>query len=244
MRADVLAYSSIGGRNRNEDCALAKHAHGCTIAVLCDGLGGYSQSDEASRLAAQSVLDSLARGVFSRETLDKALYEANERLFEQRNAGLMRSTVAVVWVKDDVALVATVGDTRVYLFRDYEIVFQSIDHSLAQLDVVVGEITSKEIRGSARRSGLLRSLGADDSVKPDVVSLALRPGDVFLLCSDGCWEFVEEFEFEESLGRMSFETWFAWIERVVTARSDANADNNTAIAMRVSLCDPAVEVGA
>lgn len=244
MKTEVLTYSSIGGRERNEDCALAKCAHGCTVAVVCDGLGGYSRGDEASRMAARCILDSLIRGDYSKEVLASAIREANARLYEQQDEVRMRTTVAVAWVKDDAALVATVGDTRVYLIRDSRIVYQSIDHSLAQLDVAAGDISSDEIRGNTRRNRLLRALGADDVVKPDIASLALQPDDVLLLCSDGCWELVEEAELVDSLQRRDFESWFAWIEETVVARAGAHADNSTATALRVIACEPDEEVGA
>lgn len=142
----------------------------------------------------------------------------------------MMTTLAAVWATDEMAIAATIGDTRIYQFREGKIVFQSVDHSVAQMAVLSGEITPEEIRTYPKRSRILRALGAEDRVKTDIIPLQLCCGDRLLLCSDGFWEFLPECEMEAlSLETETAELWLERMCAVVKSRCSRFCDNNTAI---------------
>ena len=106
----------------------------------------------------------------------------------------MKTTLAAVWIDDENALAASVGDTRIYQFREGRIVFQSKDHSVAQMACLAGDITEQEIRTSRERHRLTRALGAQEEVKADISPLQICTGDALLLCSDGLSNVVNEQE--------------------------------------------------
>ena len=146
----------------------------------------------------------------------------------------MRSTVAVLWMNSSGALAANVGDTRIYQFRDGRIEYQSRDHTLLQLEVISGEIDQSSVRKNPERNCLLRALGANEEVKADIVKISVLPGDAFLLCSDGFWDNIVEEEMIDALADSSMATdWLKRMRRIANSRMSENADNHTAIAIRL-----------
>lgn len=198
-------------------------------AVVCDGLGGHRDGARAARTAAGAALEHMTGSNPNADALRAAATAANGAVNSCAGDSGMRSTIAALWAEDGRALVATVGDTRVYQLRGGCVQWQSLDHSLAQYDVVVGDATPEQIRGNARRNQLTRALGADEDVKPDVTELAVEQGDVFVLCTDGCWEPVPESDLVAALGEHGAEGLAGWLERVVDERSGGAGDNHTAV---------------
>ena len=132
------------------------------------------------------------------------------------------------------ALAANVGDTRIYQFRDGRIEYQSRDHTLLQLEVISGEIDQSSVRKNPERNCLLRALGANEEVKADIVKISVLPGDAFLLCSDGFWDNIVEEEMIDALADSSLATdWLKRMRRIANSRMSENADNHTAIAIRL-----------
>ena len=86
------------------------------------------------------------------------------------------------------------GDTRIYQFRDDAIIYQSTDHSLAQLGVMAGDLKLEDIRSNKDRNKLFRALGDRRTPKVAEKLLDILPGDRLLLCSDGFWEGIWEEE--------------------------------------------------
>ena len=147
----------------------------------------------------------------------------------------MKTTIAALWFNNERAIVAHVGDTRIYQFRKSKIVYQSIDHSVSQMAVMVGEITQDELRGHIDRNRLLRALGASEKVKPDVRSLSLLPGDAFLVCTDGFWELILEDEMLEDLENSSIANqWLANMRKRIENRISTKGDNHTAVAIIIN----------
>ena len=167
--------------------------------------------------------------------LREAIEAANSLIYQEKDTrGGMKSTVAVLWMNAYGALVANVGDTRIYHFRDGQILYRSRDHTLLQLEVISGELEEKDVRKNPERNCLLRALGAKDEVKADIVEISVRPGDAFLLCSDGFWDNIVEEEMLETLSDSSFASdWLRSMRRIAERRMGEDADNHTAIAIRL-----------
>lgn len=234
MVFDAAFYSETGGRPVNEDTVSVSGMPERLLALAADGLGGMGCGDEASADAV-AYLSGLIRYRVEEDTLCKAILEANQRILSMHGSGKqMMTTIAVLWSDGNQTLTATVGDTRLYQFRDGHVRFQSTDHSVAQLAVFSGEITREQLRGYPGRNRLLRALGAEPTVQIELEERDIRPGDRFLLCSDGFWELVVE---QEMLAWEKTDTAAAWLERMkalAVSRCGLRGDNHSAAAVIVT----------
>lgn len=234
MEISVAYYSDIGGREKNEDAASLLESGGTVLGIVADGLGGHFGGEIAAQIAVSTITTRLNQYQLSTSALQKAVEEANRTIFEDGRGGGMKSTVAVVWIDRQRALTATVGDTRIYQFRNQKIRFQSKDHSVAQMEVLAGHLSEKDIRGSKIRNRLVRALGAMDDVKTDIAALDVEAKDAFLICSDGFWGCIWEDEMLEALKRAcSAAEWLAIMRQTVSSRITENGDNHTAVTIIV-----------
>lgn len=235
MQFDSAFYSQLGGRPANEDSVTVLRYGNCLLALTADGLGGMGNGNVASKDASVYLARMLSGQDVDEDLLCDAIQEENSRILDMhRDGSRMMTTVAALWTDGAQTLVATVGDTRVYQFRSGQIVFQSVDHSVAQLSVFSGEITQAQLRGFPGRNRLLRALGADEQVQVDLNELDIQKDDRFLLCSDGFWELVLE---EEMLNWDDADTASSWLRRLealASARSGPRGDNHSAIAIIVT----------
>ncbi len=232
MKFDVSYYSAKGDRANNEDFVSVKKRGSVLLAVCADGLGGHDNGEIASKTAVNCINKALKNKPLSAQALEQAVEEANLAVLDRAENSEMKTTISVVWIADDKALAATVGDTRVYVFRDKEILFMSTDHSVSQLSVMAGEITTDEIRGHKDRNKLVRVLGGRENVKSDITEIQLEPGDAFLLCSDGFWENIVEADMLSSLSESKkAKDWLSKMRQTVDSVPDADYDNNSAITL-------------
>ena len=126
-----------------------------------------------------------------------------------------------------------VGDSRLYHFRDGKLQKQTTDHSVSQMAVFMGEITTHEIRFHEDRNKVLRALGSDSCKAELSQQLRVEEGrDAFLLCTDGFWEYVYEDEMEKTLREAdSPKDWIRAMEKILKTRVTAGNDNYTAAAL-------------
>ena len=231
---DTAFCSEVGGRKNNEDSFLAKKNGDSYIFIVADGLGGHGDGEIASRAA----VDAIERHLLSDADKDvtQAIRFANETVMaKQREAdSKMKTTVALALIENNQTIISNVGDTRIYAFKNGKIVFQSIDHSASQLAVFAGEITKEEIRGHVDRNILVRCLGSNENLKVDATLLDSSQYDALLLCSDGFWEYVLEYEMEKTLAlSQSAKDWLDAMRLCRTARAPMDCDNFTAVAVIV-----------
>ncbi|HEU0036695.1 MAG TPA: protein phosphatase 2C domain-containing protein [Kofleriaceae bacterium] len=200
MQLDAFALSVPGRRSNNEDAVCARPELG--LFVVADGLGGYDGGEVASALAIETISELVRRTACDADVtwpykLDPArsLVEnevivatrlADERIHARRHGALeqMGSTVAVLKIERGHAVIAHVGDSRVYRLRGGALAQLTIDHSL------VSEMIAAGMQPDASfpwRHVITRALGMAKA-EPDVQLAAIQPGDVFLLCSDGLYE--------------------------------------------------------
>ena len=226
----TASYTDCGGRPYNEDTCLGCTRENGLCLVVADGLGGHGGGEQASQMAAQVI----CRGWDSRadkDMLTGLIRKANEAVLAiQTPACAMKTTAVVLTVEDNKAVWAHVGDSRLYHFYNGKLVFQTKDHSVAQMGVLLGDITPDEIRFHPDRSRVLRALGQDGELKVDAAERELEKGKhAFLLCSDGFWEYVLEPEMEQDLSAAREPD--EWIERMrkrLNERIPEDNDNNTA----------------
>lgn len=223
MHVDSAFYSGIGGAGENQDAFLCDNG----IYAVADGLGGHKNGTKASA-AAVRYFSTHAGGDVSPEGMNTLLEGANKAV--RRSGGL--STAAVAAVREGEFTCGSVGDSRVYYFRNGVLTYQSRDHSVCQAAVELGQITREEIRSSEDRSGLIKALGSEPELglRERCTPVDSRPGDAFLVCTDGFWQHVHESEMEADLikSRTSAEWLRAMLKRLILASGDGG-DNYTAV---------------
>ncbi len=230
MTSSIAAYSAIGRRKNNEDAFCAHLSDRGLLAVVCDGLGGHENGEYASRKAVDVIRLLLEGQPLSEDLLEDAVLSAHDAIIDlHRERPEAMTTVTVLWSDGETALAAHVGDSRIYQFRDGEVLFQSTDHSVSQLAVMAGDITLEQIRSHKDRNKLIRVLGGQQPPRVDLNTLRMLPGDRFLLCSDGFWETIIEPEMLRlALLSPDAEGWLAAMRAVA---EPAASDNNTAVAV-------------
>ena len=234
MNVSVSHYSSAGGRKINEDSTSVTRGENGFLAVVADGLGGMGNGDVASKLTVSTMWDVLSRGEITPERLEEAAQIANERIITERGDGKMCSTLAALWIGENKAYSCHSGDSRIYQIRNNKIIFQSKDHSVSQMAVLMGKITPAEIRGHKDRNKLVRSLGASGEAKAEINAITVEKGDAFVLCSDGFWELILE---EEMIACLAYSAnavaWLNKMRSVIESRITATSDNYTAVTVIV-----------
>ena len=198
-------------RNENQDSFSIVHSSGTSLYVVADGMGGARGGATASSIAV-SVIARHAftdTGMISRPSLKKAIELANTAIFQRSKrdedlAGMGTTVVALAFVKD-VALIAHVGDSRIYHIRVDSVRQLTRDHTLVQELVDSGAIPPEEAESHPIAHMLTRSLGPAEDVEVEIQALGetLEPGDRFLLCSDGLYNLVNEKELLDAVSTKS-----------------------------------------
>lgn len=231
MQFDYSAYSHVGLRENNEDSFGTHPGEDCFAAVVADGVGGHAMGDVASKTAVANILDSLKDQVPDEDLLLDAITGASLAIGNEVFHGF--TTVTALWLNHKEAIAAHVGDSRIYQFRDGEILYQSQDHSDVMMAVLMGELPPESPRTHPSRNRIFRALGLPgEAPKVDSRVLDICPGDRFLLCSDGFWEPVWEEDMLRTMAQTeTAEEWLGQMRAIVEAAQDPLQDNNTAIAI-------------
>ncbi|MCS7006181.1 MAG: Stp1/IreP family PP2C-type Ser/Thr phosphatase [Thermoleophilia bacterium] len=217
-------------RLRNEDAFVCEPP----LFAVADGMGGARAGEIAARLAAATLEEGLAE-IRDSETLAARIAEANRRIWERSltdpvTAG-MGTTMTAALVDEATATVtiAHVGDSRAYLLRDGGLEQLTVDHSLVAELVESGLLTPEEAERHPQRSTITRALGTEPTVEVDVRTIEARPGDLFLLCSDGLPIMVDDAEVLAILDRAEREPAVAAEALVAAANARGGEDNVTVV---------------
>jgi protein phosphatase len=184
------------------------------LFAVADGMGGPQTGAVASRIGvrmlAQEIVSRVLLAELSGEAcLEETLVEIVKEGVESANAQVyavaqgsgvdLGATLTAALVRDDLAVVANVGDSRAYHWRAGALCQVTTDHSVVEQLVATGQITPEEAADHPQRGILYRSLGDRPTVKVDVSSLRLTPDDRLLLCCDGVWESLGDEGLEEMM---------------------------------------------
>lgn len=190
-------------RNSNQDAFIAGQiSKNLTFAIVCDGMGGANAGNVASEIAVKTVSEYLYnsyRENMKSDDIEKvmknAISSANILLFDKasKNSSLsgMGTTIAAVVINDDTAIIAHVGDSRIYLINE-EINQLTKDHSIVQTLIESGKITKEDANIHPKKNVITRALGVESQVIVDTCTLDIKKGDTFLLCTDGLTNYVAE----------------------------------------------------
>ena len=252
IKIDAFGLTDVGlVREHNEDSIDWDTERG--MFILADGMGGHNAGEVASALAIESIkhalYDVLTPEIISSEIVDynDAMYEAityaNTEIFEQalentEYAG-MGTTLVMSLIQNDKALIANVGDSRMYVNNAGKITQLTTDHSLVQEMVDNGYLSEEEAYSAVSRNLITRALGISEEVDIDLIEHEIQPGDVFLLCSDGLSDLVPDEEISAILNKHAGSLNEAATELVATANARGGKDNISVIlmTMRVAFCD-------
>ncbi len=211
----AFAWTDLGKkREKNEDTYLLLPKY--HLYVVADGMGGHVGGGRASELAVSAIQQLVTENIQeikpdqAPQLLADALRAASKRIYEETKIcpelkGMGTTATALMIYKEE-AIVAHVGDSRIYLVRAGEIQQLSEDHSLVQEQYRAGLISAEQARNSRFRNIITRSIGFEDDVDVDMMVLKAEPGDVFLLCTDGLTTLVEDKEISEIIVKNSCET--------------------------------------
>jgi len=243
MQLETYALSIAGRRDNNEDSICARPDLG--LFVVADGMGGYEGGEVASALAVEAIHELVrrtagdadvtwpykidpTRSITENEVL-VATRLANERITARRSGELreMGSTVVVLRLEDDHAVIGHVGDSRLYRLRAGAAVQLTIDHSLA------AQMEANGMKPAADwqwRHVVTRALGTATG-EPEIARVEVCAGDVYLLCSDGLSEVLDNDEIAALLAHPPELACRALIDAAYAAGS---RDNISAVVVRVS----------
>lgn len=236
-------------RSHNEDSVFG-NPHG-GLVILADGMGGYNAGEVASGMtttvlsteleaafATRSPDDEEAEGlsyahsaILSRVAqTNSAIYNAAES--QPQYAG-MGTTLVLALFHDNKVTVAHIGDSRLYRLRDGELAQLTKDHSLLQEQIDAGMITVEDARHSQNKNLVTRALGVDPEVETEIHDHDALPGDIFLLCSDGLNDMVEDEETAMTLQVLGANLELAATQLIQMANDNGGRDNVSVILVKV-----------
>jgi PPM family protein phosphatase len=221
-------------RRRNEDSYVVAPPLFC----VADGMGGAQAGEVASRLAAAAVEEAEPGGPSGPERVTALIQEANRRVYERASVDPtvsgMGTTMTVALVEDDGVTIGHVGDSRAYLVRDGSLKQVTEDHSLVNELVKSGKLSREEAEQHPQRSVITRALGTDADVDVDAFTLDARPGDLFLLCSDGLSSMVDSHEILALLEENRGDLKLATKSLLAAANRGGGEDNITAVTFEIA----------
>lgn len=237
-------------RSHNEDSIAADAASG--FVILADGMGGYNAGEVASGIAAvllgtnlKQVLASAEPGGIEPESgeplavkiLREQIAGANASIYQaarsQPQYAGMGTTLVVGLFYDNRLSVAHIGDSRLYRLRQDEFKQITRDHSLLQEQIDSGMITEQMAKLSHNKNLVTRALGIDPEVEPEIHTHEVEAGDIYLLCSDGLSDMVEDGEISLTLSSLQANVQLASQQLVQMANDNGGRDNVSVILVRV-----------
>jgi PPM family protein phosphatase len=236
MPVGAYAVASDTGRRRrrNED----NYVVAPPLFAVADGMGGAQAGEVASQLAASALEAGDSNGLEGTKRIDSLIQEANRRIYDRAStdptASGMGTTMTVALVEGMTVAIGHVGDSRAYLVRGEQMEQLTEDHSLVNELMKTGKLSEAEAQVHPQRSVITRAVGTDPDVDVDGFTIEAEDGDVFLICSDGLSDMVEDEEILELLHRNRDDLDKAVRALVAAANRGGGEDNITAVAFRIS----------
>ena len=249
MRFEAFARTDAGPvRENNEDSMLIDLEAG--LFVVADGMGGHASGEVASEIAVHTVKEILLGGQDPEETRLNRPLEEEESIRERLRYGMnqasvrirqkafqnpehrgMGTTLTVLLIDDDIAHFSHVGDSRLYLFRDGQLRRLTRDHTVVQNEIDAGRLSPELARIVPHKNILTQSVGYHGTVDPDTATRPVDVGDIFLLCSDGLTDPLDDKYLGEIFQRTPFEDLAE--ELVQQALDNDTEDNVTVVVVKV-----------
>ena len=248
-----IVYASDPGLTRsfNEDSIVIDAELG--LLVLADGMGGYKSGDVASTMATNFIRDEFKRRLneemtqpsskldqlsVSSVTLKSVVEKTNRAIYKTAQVDSkyhgMGTTVVLMLFHDDWATIANVGDSRLYRLRQDKFELLTYDHSLLQEQITMGMISLEEAKHSHNRNLVTRALGVEANVEVEVHEIDVLPGDIYLLCSDGLNDMVDDTDIKLVLSELPANLPLAASILIEIANDNGGHDNISVIIAKVN----------
>ena len=237
-------------RAKNEDSIGFDSALG--LVVLADGMGGHRGGEVASSMTVDTVIDTLQHSLpnisageideasgFSRESIciQDAVVEANQKVFQASETNPehkgMGTTIVVLQFYNNSFSLAHIGDSRCYRVRADKFEQITKDHSLLQELIDRGFYTPEEARKSMNKNLVTRALGIDPVVMPDIQEDIVLKNDIYLLCSDGLTDLVEDEDIYLTIKQFSANLEEAAKQLITKANQNGGKDNISVMLCRI-----------
>ena len=248
---EIVARTDPGMvRGHNEDSVFVDVDNG--MAILADGMGGYNAGEVASGMATSLLSAALLESFvtmpphqvdrktgepFARRCLLEKISEANLAIHQaaatQPQCAGMGTTLVSALFYNNRLTVAHIGDSRLYRLRGDDFGTITRDHSLLQEQLDSGIITPEEARYSQNRNLVTRALGVDPTVETEINDYPVEIGDLYLLCSDGLNDMVDDEEIKLTLRSLSANLELAATQLVQMANDNGGRDNVSVILVKV-----------
>jgi protein phosphatase len=226
-------------RRRNEDAFVLAPP----LFAVADGMGGAQAGEIASKLAAAALEDTDPGRLTGPEKVASLIQEANRRVHERSSVDPatsgMGTTMTVALVEDDGVVIGHVGDSRAYLVRGREIEQITEDHSLVNELLKSGKLSPDEAETHPQRSVITRAVGTDPDVDVDSFVVETQDGDVFLICSDGLTDMVDDERILETVEKHRDSLDRMTKQLVTAANRGGGEDNITVVAFSIGHADGA-----
>lgn len=254
MRVEFVGLTDVGcKRTKNEDSLLTDE--NLNLFMVADGMGGHSAGEFASRMAVQTVQEiiqeltddpdatlqntaSIRPGDF-KGYLRYALTQASQRIYEKatEDSGMqgMGTTAVVSLFRKNKVFVANVGDSRGYRIRNKKIEQVTEDHSLVAEQIRAGILRPSEAKEHRLKNIITRSVGFQEGVDVDCEAKSAKVGDIYLLCSDGLYNMVEDEEMLAVISQQSLQD--AAVHLIDIAKTRGGDDNITLVLAKVGTLD-------
>lgn len=225
-------------REVNEDSIMSNPEAG--LWAVADGMGGYEAGDVASNMIVTSLseitkdnhLDSFVN------TIEDKIMDANQRILEyadiMHDGRMLGSTLVGLLIKGQVGVCMWAGDSRLYLLRNNQLQQLSRDHSHVQELIDQGAITEEQALTHPDSNVITRAVGTGNDLYLDINTFNVQLGDTFLLCSDGLYNTVDEFEIEEQMRRHDTDDA---VKQLIVRSLENGAPDNVSIVMVKSVAE-------
>ncbi|SCZ76958.1 Stp1/IreP family PP2C-type Ser/Thr phosphatase [Acidaminobacter hydrogenoformans] len=235
----TAGLSHIGKiRTNNEDAYyIDEKLH---LIAVADGMGGHKAGEIASGIAVEALasMNQLAQNeaLQPAEIYRQVFSDANQKIWvkahESEDCKGMGTTLTSVWIQDGLAYVAHIGDSRAYRMREGILKQVTRDHTLVEELIKNGSIDREAALSHPQKNVLMKAVGADDRVTPDLHEIEAQAGDLFLLCSDGLTHYLKAEEINEILtAKRTLEERLSQLVELALERG--GADNITAVAIEL-----------
>jgi serine/threonine protein phosphatase PrpC len=236
--------SDIGKVRQSNQDAYASDTD-LQLYVVADGMGGHSGGEIASRKAVEALLAAFREGLTSSATskqnglsdlwMVRAIEAANNHVFQLASADQklqgMGTTLVALRIVDSTAWVGSVGDSRVYLWRDRQLRQVTRDHSLVNEYVRMGTLSAEEASSHPLKHIISRAIGVHPTVEVDHFEIPLQGDDLFVLCSDGLTNMLDDHDLGATLTAVGNQPSALCAEFIARANAKGGLDNITVVAV-------------
>jgi serine/threonine protein phosphatase PrpC len=237
-------FTDKGIREENQDAFSIEVNENIATFIVADGVGGHAFGGECSKVTVNAMTKelSLLKGKnldYVQRLVEKKYSQINDYIYKQGKSidAVMATTVSMINFVDDELLASNIGDTRIYLIREGRVSVISQTHTVAYEEYENKQITYEQYLSHKKKHVLSRAIGAKAQVKPYFYREQVKDEDLYIICSDGVYNFIKEEKLLEIVKKYNIkdsENLNEFCQSIVnTALGNKSNDNTTVVAIYV-----------